>query len=226
MPGRKTVLATGEVYHLFNRGNAYRPIFLTVRDYQRFLKTINFYRYLFLPLRLSKYLILSRNKRKELQKQLNEKGKFLVEIFSFCLMPNHYHLLLKQVEDKGISKYLSQVQNSYSRYFNVKRKKAGSVFQGHFRAKRVETDEQLIHLSRYIHLNPYSSYIVKSINDLKIYPWSSLPGYLGESNYSFVKEDFILDLFKDKKDYQDFVFNQADYQRELEKIKHLTWDDE
>ena len=139
-------------------------------------------------------------------------------------MPNNYHLLLKQLIDGGISKYLSQVQNSYSRYFNVRRKKAGSVFQGHFKAKRIETDEQLIHLSRYIHLNPYSSYVVKLIDNLKTYLWSSLPGFLGENEYTFVNKSFILDLFQDKKDYQSFVFNQADYQRELENIKHLTWD--
>ena len=218
-------MATGEVYHLFNRGNAYRPIFLNVRDYKRFLKTLNFYRFLSPPLRLSKYLILSRDKRNELEERLTKKGRFLVEIYSFCLMPNHYHLLLRQGEDEGISKYLSQVQNSYSRYFNVKRKKAGSIFQGRFKAKRVETDEQLIHLSRYIHLNPYSSYVVKSIDGLTAYPWSSLPVYLGKTDYSLIKKDFILALFEDRKDYWDFVCNQADYQRELENIKHLTWED-
>jgi len=120
---------------------------------------------------------------------------------------------------------LYPLQNSYTKYFNFKRKRIGSLFQGIFKAIRVETDEQLIHLSRYIHLNPYSSYIVKSIKDLKTYPWSSLPDYLGKQKYPFLKKKFILDFFKSKRDYQEFVFNQADYQKELEKIKHLTWED-
>ncbi len=226
MPGRKTVLATGEVYHLFNRGNAYRPIFFNLRDYQRFLKALAFYRYPSPPLRLSKYLLLSREKREELENQLIKKGSYLVEIFCFCLMPNHYHFLAKQKQEGGIAKYLSQLQNSYSRYFNVKRKKAGSVFQGHFKAKRVETEEQLIHLSRYIHLNPYSSYVVKLTEDLKTYPWSSFPDYLGEEKHSFLEKKLILDLFKGSEDYQRFVSNQADYQRNLEKIKHLTWEEQ
>jgi len=224
MPGRKTIFVTGKIYHVFNRGNAYRPIFLTTRDYRRFLKTINFYRYLSLPLRLSKYLILSKKRRADLEEHLNKEGEILVEIVSFCLMPNHYHFLLKQVKDQGISKYLSQIQNSYSRYFNIKKKRVGSIFQGRFKARRVETEEQFIHLSRYIHLNPYSSYVVKSVRDLKDYPWSSLPDYLGQANHSFVKKELVFNLFQNKKDYQNFVFDQADYQRELENIKHLVLD--
>ncbi|MBL7159341.1 transposase [Candidatus Microgenomates bacterium] len=224
MPGRNVVLATGEIYHIFNRGNAYRPTFLNIRDYQRFLKTLTFYRHLSLPLRLSKYLLLSQEKRILLEDKLTEKDKSLVDIFCFCLMPNHYHLLLRQKEKEGISKYMSQLQNSYTRYLNVKRKQVGSIFQGHFKAVRIETDEQLIHLSRYIHLNPYSSFVVKSIERLKTYPWSSLPDYSNDGKHSFLKKRLILDFFKNIEDYQKFVFDQADYQKNLEKIKHLTWE--
>ena len=116
------------------------------------------------------------------------------------------------------------MQNSYTKYFNLKRKQTGSIFQGHFKAVRVETDEQLVHLSRYIHLNPYSSFVVKSIEKLETYPWSSLPDYLGETKYSFLNKKPVLDFFKNNKAYQKFVFDQADYQKNLEKIKHLTWE--
>lgn len=140
-------------------------------------------------------------------------------------MPNHFHFLLTQSTEEGISKFMGLIQNSYTKYFNLRKKRVGSLFQGQFKAKRVETNEQLLHLSRYIHLNPYSSFVVKTLEDLKEYPWSSLPNYLGINQNGFLKKSLVLDSFMDEKDYQRFVFNQADYQRELEKIKHLTWKD-
>jgi len=139
-------------------------------------------------------------------------------------MPNHFHFLLKQVGDYGISEFIGQIQNSYTKYFNVKRERVGSLLQGRFKAVRVESEEQLIHLSRYIHLNPYSSFLVRSLKDLKKYPWSSFPSYIEDEKVDFLDENIILNLFKNKGEYQEFVFNQADYQRELEKIKHLALD--
>jgi putative transposase len=221
MPGRKTPLVNDQVYHLLNRGSASQPIFLNTRDYRRLIKIIGFYRFSHHPVRLSAFLKLSQTRREEYLKEIVEKGQELVEIFCFCLMPNHFHFLVRQKEDEGVSKFMSQIQNSYTRYFNIKNKRVGSLFQGSFKAVMVETDEQLIHVSRYIHLNPYSSYVVKSMKDLNVYPWSSLPDYLGEEHYSFLKKELILGLFKDTKDYRDFVFNQAEYQRELKTIKHL-----
>ena len=76
-----------------------------------------------------------------------------MEIICYCLMPNHLHLLLRQLMDGGISKFMSNFANSYTRYFNTKSKRKGPVFEGKFKAKRIETDEQLLHLSRHIHLN-------------------------------------------------------------------------
>lgn len=217
-------MATGEYYHLFNRGNAYQPIFLNIRDYRRFLTTLDYYRYFSPPLRLSKYLLMGKEQREKIIASLGQKGDFMVEIICLCLIPNHFHLLLKQSEEKGISRFMSLLQNSYTKYFNVKRKRVGSIFQGQFKAVRVETDEQLIHLSRYIHLNPYSSFLVKSTEELKTYPWSSFSDYLGKNQYSFLKKKLISDFFKSSEDYQKFVFNQADYQRRLGEIKHLALD--
>lgn len=136
-------------------------------------------------------------------------------------MPNHFHFLLKQVEEEGTSKFMSNFTNSYTRYFNVKNKRNGPLFQGKFKAIRIETDEQLLHLSRYIHLNPYSSYVVKTLKDLEKYPSSSFPEYLGKSQTSLCSKEIILGQFKNLNLYKKFVFDQADYQRRLEKIKHL-----
>ena len=136
-------------------------------------------------------------------------------------MPNHFHLLLKQKEDMGITRFMGLVQNSYTKYFNLKRDRVGSVFQGRFKAVRVSTDEQLIHLSRYIHLNPHSSFIVKSIEELVNYPWSSYSDYLSKRNHQFLEKKIILDFFEKPKDYRKFVNSQIDYQRELAEIKKL-----
>lgn len=219
MPSRKILFVSGEIYHVTNRGIFHQSIFSGKRDHLRFINLIDFYRYPPL-LSFSHHLALPKERKGEFLARLR-KEKPLVEIFSFCLMPNHFHLLLKQLQDKGISTMLRNLQDSYARYFNIKKERQGPLFRPMFRAVRIETDEQLLHVSRYIHLNPCSSFITR-IEDLANYPWSSLPEFLGERETRFTNIEFILSYFKKRRDYQEFVFNQAEYQRELEKIKHLT----
>jgi putative transposase len=137
-------------------------------------------------------------------------------------MPNHFHFLLKQVAGDGVAKYLSLFTNSYTRYFNTKHNRIGPLFQGVFKAVRVESNNQLLHLSRYIHLNPYVSNIVTKTN-LSTYPWSSLPSYLFGIK-DFVESKIVTSQYKDIARYRDFVLNHADYARELEYIKHMTLD--
>ncbi len=210
-----------EIYHVFNRGIAAQPTFSDKRDYMRALETLFFYQNENPPVRYAKFLTLSRQQRSEILDKMAERKHLLVEIIAYCLMPNHFHLMLKQQADNGISKFMANFSNSYTRYFNTKYKRYGPLYQGKFKAIRVETDEQLFHLSRYIHLNPYSSYVVKTIEDLENYPFSSFPEYLGKAVNNYCAKEIILDNFK-KSSYQKFVFDQADYQRGLEEIKHLT----
>lgn len=219
MPGRMTPLVSGEVYHVFNRGANRQPTFTNIREYKRAETTISFYRFLKPPMSLSKFLKLEQIKQLEAFEMLQQNNK-LIEIFCYCLMPNHFHLLLKQLEDKGISRFLSNLQNSYTKYFNTKHERDGSLFLDQFKAVRVETDEQLMHLSRYIHLNPYTGYTIKSLENLEEYLWSSFPDYLHEGR-QFVNVNYILDFFKSSKDYKKFVFDQSDYQRRLKEIEHL-----
>ena len=136
-------------------------------------------------------------------------------------MPNHFHFLLKQVANRGISKFISNFTNSYTRYFNTKNKREGALFKGKFKSVRIESDEQLLHVSRYTHLNPYSSYVIKTLEELENYPYSSLPEYLQRSPKGSCQKEIILDQFKNLNSYKNFVFDQANYQRELENIKHL-----
>jgi len=134
-------------------------------------------------------------------------------------MPNHFHILLKQETENGTFVYMSRVINSYVKYINTKHKRVGPLFQGVFKAVLVETDEQLLHLSRYIHMNAYASGIV-SEKSLFSYPWSSLSAYCNDQP-SFVDKTFILSNFRSISDYKKFISDQTNYAKELEAIKHL-----
>ena len=222
MPSRKVPLATGEIYHVFNRGIDRRPTFTDKREYQRAILAIKFYRFVKPPLKLSRLLSLTNDESVNILQSLG-KGRLLVEIISFCLMPNHYHFLLRQKTERGISQFISQLQNSYTRYFNTKNERIGPLFLDQFKTVRIESDEQLLHVSRYIHLHPYSSFVTKGLEDLIIYPWSSFPEYL-QRQEGFCDKDEVLSFFKSSELYKKFVLDQADYQRKLDQIKHLTID--
>ena len=220
---RNVVLATEEMYHIFNRGVERRSIFTDKWEYRRALDTMSYYRFLEPPIRYSKYIILEEKWRVQLLKALLT-SRLQVDILAFCLMPNHFHLLLKQTADAGISRFVSKFCDSYSKYFNIKHDRVGPLFQGPFKAVRVESEEQLIHLSRYIHLNPISSFLIKK-TELNSYPWSSLPEYLAPQKNTLSNPKFIGELFKSPSKYRDFVHNQVDYAQKLEHIKHLVFDE-
>lgn len=216
MPRRKSLLVKGEIYHVFNRSIARQPIFLNQRDYQRALETVDFYRLQKLPVKFSRFKQLP----EEEKIRLLENCQPQIEIIAFCFMPNHVHFLLRAIEDKSISQFMNNFQHSYANYFNTKNDRVGSLFQSMFKAVRIETDEQLLHVSRYIHLNPVSSYLIE-IDSLPNYPWSSFKDYIKPGD-SIVEADQVLGYFKSRNAYKNFVFDQADYQKELEKVKHLA----
>lgn len=223
MPGRATPLVNEQYYHIFNRGNNKQIIFSSERSYTRFLKLIQFYQYSETPVSYSTFIRLKKDRQELIWLRMIQSPK-QVEVLCYCLMPNHFHFLLKQKLDNGISCFMSNIQNSYTKYINVKSKRHGHLFQGKFNSVRIEDDEQLLHVGRYIHLNPYTGIVVKTLEQLLGYPWSSLDDYLNPIKSSFINKDVILNFFK-KKNYQDFIFDQADYQRTLNKIKHLILED-
>lgn len=219
MAGRSIPLATGEYYHVYNRGVARQPMFLSKRDYEQMLLTLSYYRFTQPQIKLSRFKELSKENQNSFLAELANKNEKLIELVSFVLMPNHFHLLLRQEIDNGISTFMSKATNSYTRYFNTKRERVGAVLQGVFKAVHVGSPEQFIHLSRYIHLNPLVSFVVRE-KDFLSYPWSSLPDFLrGES--SLVDLEPVLSTFSSPKKYKEFILNQADYAKKLEAIKHL-----
>jgi len=217
---RKTILVNNEIYHVYNRGVEKRPLFLTKWDYNRFLEIVNYYRFINCPVKYSYFKLLSTEDKQKVLKNLEVSSKKWVDILAFCIMPNHVHFLLKQLEENGISKFMAKTQNSFSHFFNVKHERVGHLFQGAFKAVRIESDKQLVHVSRYIHLNPVTSYLIK-FNELETYEYSSYPEYLDNSE-GFCNIKFIFSFFKDKEEYKKFVKDQADYQNNLDRIMHLT----
>lgn len=219
MPYRKIPIVAGEIYHVFNRSIARQPIFISNKDYQRAMEVIDFYRHKDLPMRFSYYNRLQTNQKQQVTKIIAETSS-VVEILAFCLMPNHVHFLLKNLTDNGIIKFMSNLQNSYAKYFNTRHKRTGTLFEPMFKAVRIESEEQLVHVNRYIHLNPVTAYILKTADELETYPWCSYPEYLGD-NSGFTSKDLILGYFKKLSGYKKFTADQVNYQRRLNEIKHL-----
>lgn len=189
-------------YHVYNRGVEKRTIFQESQDYYRFLETINFYRLHPTPRKLSTHLRFGSPPIPTHFIQ-NE----LVRIICFCLMPNHFHLLIQQIKDGGISEFIRRLSDSYTRFFNTKYGRIGALLQGKFKAKLVEKDEYLLQLSKYIHRNPLALPGWK--DKLKEYSFSSYPGYINQArNYEFCDTKTISEYFSTKNhllSYESFV---------------------
>ena len=165
-------------------------------------------------------MLLPEEQQMTLQNTMHASGK-IVEVVAYCLMPNHFHLLIKQRKEKGITTYVSNFINAYTKYFNTKHDRIGPLFQGVFKAVYVESEEQLTHLTRYIHLNPVTSSLIKP-EDLATYPWSSYAPYIQCRANELIDVSTIKTIFELVPDYRRFVSDQISYAKELHAIKHLT----
>lgn len=212
MPYRTTTLVNNEIYHIYNRGIEKRNIFLCKRDHQRCLDTFSFYQY---KNNSTKFSLITHPmcNRDNYEKR--------VEVICYCLMPNHMHFVLEQITNNGISDFMRLLGNSYVKYFNLRYDRAGTLFQGQFKAKHIDTDEQLAHLSRYVHLNPYVSGLV---NNLGQYYWSSFNEYAKSQKIGACEKKKVLQMFKNNRDYIKFVKDHKDYAKNLEMIKYMTID--
>jgi len=219
MSKRKELLASGEIYHLFNQTVGNEEILTHRKELNRAVKLFGYYRF---PqkLKYSKFKTLSENLRNDYLLRMRNQPP-LVAIYAFALMPDHYHLLLKQLQEGGIKTFISNFQNSSAKYFNLKTERHGALFRNPFKAKRVATDEEFIHISRYIHLNPVSFFLIE-FAQLATYPWTSFSWYVDEGKNQFVDTQALMALFKSKGRYLEFVANQVDYQRKLGLIKRLA----
>ena len=211
---RKTPLVDGQYYHIYTRSIAKFKVFNNESDYQRIIDLLSYCRFDETPCKFSKFLLLCPNHQKTILKNLGMQGRQLVSIVAYCIMPTHIHLILKQNQKDGISKFMNKILDSYSKYFNLAHHRRGPLWEDRFQNILVETDEQILHLTRYIHLNPASAGLVKKPND---WAFSSFAEYLGESGFCEFKN--IIDV--NPKNYQKFVDDQVAIQKELSKIKKL-----
>jgi putative transposase len=186
MPIRKIQFQAGNYYHLYNRGNNRQEIFLERKNYSLFILLIR------------QHLI--KNK---------------VDIIAYCLMPNHYHLLV-YLNDENLSQIMQSFSLAYTKSINQHFKRVGSLFQGRFQAKHVDTDEYLLHLSRYIHLNPVKANLVKHPQE---WDFSSYSGYIGLQDNNLIKPEKVVEYFSSPNAYQQFVESFQDKDTQI--IKHL-----
>lgn len=225
---RKVVLATDQIYHIYNRGVEKRDIYLNFAYYSRFISNLEHclkydYPYSLLKRRLEN--AQSPNEKQEVLLQLEAKRiESPVEIISLCLMPNHYHLTLKQLVENGVSNFMHRIGTAYTNYFNIRRDRSGRLFESSFKAVMVESDEQLLHLTRYQHINPRTLGL-KTAKELIDYPWSSLSMYLGEKHFSFVNPKIVMSAFKSPKSYLDFVLAEIDEFEPL-RLQKIAIDDD
>jgi len=209
---RKPEFINNQIYHIYNRGVEKRDIFSDDKDRFRFIHDLfefndekpaeNLY---YKNQTLQSYEVEPRKILRKIRSPRKvEPRKLLVEILVFCLMPNHYHLLLRQRKENGIVKFMHKLGTGYTMYFNQRYERTGALFQGRFKAVLVHREEHFIHLPYYIHLNPLDLIenrwkerkirnYQKAIQFLESYRWSSYLDYTGKKNFpSVTQRDFLL----------------------------------
>jgi len=214
---RKDELVIDEYYHICSKSIAGYKIFNTKEEYLRMLFSMRYYQIKGISVAFSDFMKKSSiDSFNEKFFEVSDKKDFLVNITAFCIMPTHIHLIVQQLVEKGISRFMSNILNSYTRYFNLKHKRRGPLWEGRFKSVLVENDEQLLHLTRYIHLNPTSAGIIDKPQE---WIFSSYREYIGKCENSLCNIKDVMDI--SKQDYKRFVEDRILDQRELAQIKHL-----
>ncbi len=215
---QKPRFVSNEIYHIYNRGVEKRDVFLDEKDFLRFIHDLFEFNDT-QPAIPSNIKFSARNPGKKIDSaKLNQclevsplnmgrERELLVTVLAFCLMPNHFHLLLEQKCDGGITKFMQKLGTGYTMYFNKRNERVGNLFQGCFKAVLVEKDAHFIHLPYYVHANPLDLIMPewrngelrdaeKALSFLKQYRWSSFPDYIGIKNFpSVTQRSFLLNFF-------------------------------
>lgn len=206
--------AQGNYYHVFNRGNGKDDIFLEPQDYGIFTH------------RLSENFFPENEKPKEqtsldLKYQRKKLPTGAFSLICYCLMPNHFHFLIRQNGDVKISKLIQKLCTGYAIYFQKKYDRTGHLFQGAFKAIPIENESYLTWLSAYIHQNPAVAGIAENLDN---YPYSSYPEYIHKRQSGLCATDVILEKFKSSDDYKKFVDDSGPLIAQRKEIKQLLLD--
>lgn len=218
MSERKISFSSGEFYHVYNRGNSKQLIFHDANDFNRFMKLLY----------VSNGSVISRNlfsRKKEIFKTNRQKP--LVAIGAYCLMSNHFHILLTEIEVGGISKFMQKLTTGYSMFYNNKYKRTGTLFEGKFRSEHVDEDRYLKYLFSYIHLNPvklidshWKTQGIKNADAAKLfiasYRYSSYQDYLGtqRDESSIISSAQFPNYFSTSADIEKEIFEWIMFNRE------------
>ena len=201
---RKDKFYNDEYYHIFNRGVDKREIFSDTQDYERFILSMNL-----LNNNQDGLMIAWRDykesnslaKVEEFLKLRFREREPLVEIIAYCLNPNHYHFILKQITEKGIEKFLHKLGVSHTKYYNEKYKRNGSLFQGVFKSILINSNDYLLYLSVYVNKNNF----IHGYNNDDSWPHSSLHDYLKNKESNLTHKNIITEQFKNIDDYKNFL---------------------
>lgn len=209
MPSIRPEIVEGQLYHVINRGVEKRVIFNDNLDYLRFIRGLR-------EFNDSKPVTIweSTNLRDRIPQ--ND----LVEICGFCLMPNHFHLLVRPLCEGGLSLFMQKNGAGYTGYYNLRHKRVGPLFQGKYKLKLVDDDDYARQVFGYIHLNP-AEFVQKNWKDgikdwlktekfLRKYKWSSFASYFGKDEFSIVNTKFFFDIFDNKKEMLSFLKSWSD----------------
>lgn len=220
-----------EIYHILSRGVDKRKIFLEEEDYLRFIHDLFEFNNQEAALNIGYFF---KNQYIDLRSQyINGKRKFLVKILIFCLMPNHYHLILSPLIEGGITKFMRKLNIGYAKYFNQKYERVGALFQGRYKSILIRDESHFIHLPYYIHLNPLDlefpewrnkeiKNYKKAIEFLENYRWSSFPDYIGKKNFpSVTQRNLFLKFFEGQKNYKKEMIRWLK-EIDLEEMKKIT----
>ena len=185
-------------YHIYNRGVNKMNIFIDEQDKKVFLSRLKENLFPELGMNLGKINKLNSTKihTPYVRKVLPANSFSLV---AYCIMPNHFHFLIKQNKEISISKLVGKITTSYSKYFNLKYKRVGAIFQDQFKAIHVDDNTYLLWLSEYIHLNPVVAGLVKFAENWK---WSSYQEFLNKNKDNLCEKSIILDQFKNIESYK------------------------
>ncbi|PJE76810.1 hypothetical protein COV05_02470 [Candidatus Uhrbacteria bacterium CG10_big_fil_rev_8_21_14_0_10_48_16] len=199
---------TGEYYHVYNRGVDKRNIFNSEDDFRRFVESL----YVFNNRDTGSALSFKRRRR-----QSYSIDDQIVRIHLFALMPNHYHLLIKEIREGGISFFMQRLGTSYTKYINLKENRTGHLLESGFKTRHVQSQTHLEHLTRYIHLNPLdlleSGWKTNPIQNktststfLSSYQWSSFYYYYNSIESSFLDQSLLKNLFSSPQDHLHYMF--------------------
>lgn len=198
MPTNRRILATGCFYHIYNCGVERRNVFTSQFDYLRFLETVAYYLFEE-PVPFSQFKDMPLENRPKIP----EWNQRRVTVLAYTLMPNHFHFLLKQERESGILGFISDVSNSYTKYFNLKKGRLGYLLQGRFQSKVIENEASLLQVGRYIHINPATSEKVRWSRPLQDYPYSSYRNYVDKSSDTIINIKEV-SKYLDLKNYRNF----------------------